>query len=284
MHTIYLDALRHREQEFMKYAVILVSAIGAFLFVLSDFRFSASIKQTDQETRTNEGSSQRGGRTERYVEHATSQPSTRTARASHPVEPVVERSQRTSSGNQSRKLDRKTVQTTRTRSLGVEKSANVKCIVSLFCTLALCLGATYCAALGYNYRCLTLQVAKIEAELDIRRYMLVAWRNKVERLLRNCSATDAHKARPRVKFRPPEVIQPFYWACVVGIVGICLAAITVVDPAWYWKAVVGVGNTGLVVLALGSLRHYGKKYSALVAEECEEKTDEPWWARCLAGA
>lgn len=70
----------------------------------------------------------------------------------------------------------------------------------------LCLGAVYAAALGYNYRYLTFQLAKIEDFLKIKEVILRGWPRTVgefEKYSRWCD--------------PPEIIKVFWFSFIAGI-------------------------------------------------------------------
>lgn len=145
MHITFLDALRHREQDILRYLGILAPALVGFVWLLT-------LKRT-----TSEGELAFAGGT-------------------------------------------------------------IAVIGLLF------LGAMYSLALGYNYRYLTVQVAKLEASLNVRNNMLLSW---------------SHNARDFVKrYRigiipwcaPPDIIKVFWVAFLVGIAGVTLTA-ELVPPA-----------------------------------------------------
>lgn len=72
--------------------------------------------------------------------------------------------------------------------------------------LLLALGSWYALALGYNYRYLTFQLAKIESNLEIKSVMLNGWPR---------SADDFRKYTWYCL--PPEIIKVFWFAFIVGI-------------------------------------------------------------------
>ncbi len=86
--------------------------------------------------------------------------------------------------------------------------------------LLLLLGAVYSLALGFNYRHITLQLAKLESVkfLNIRSYILRSWprsckdfakRYKILWIIPWCT--------------PPEIIKYFWVAFVIGIAGVTVA-------------------------------------------------------------
>ena len=76
----------------------------------------------------------------------------------------------------------------------------------------LTVGAIYSVALGYNYRCITLQVSKLEAALNIREFVLNGWPQKP------CDFQKQYCV-------PPETIKVFWWAFNIGIIAVATAAI-----------------------------------------------------------
>ena len=137
VHKLLLEALRHREQEILRYLAILGPAIGGFVWLLS---------------------------------------------------------------LESAKTDVFTVGT-----LGV-----------LF---SLLLGSFYSLALGYNYRYITLELAKLESLLGIKDAMLKGWPKSGKDFL------DRYKFLRCIPWcTPPEVIKVFWLAFLVGIIGVTLTA------------------------------------------------------------
>src|SRR5260370_38671296 len=100
-------------------------------------------------------------------------------------------------------------------------SAGIFVVGAIGVQLLLLLGALYALTLGYNYRYITLELAKIEHELGIARSMLSGWPRSPEEFER----------RYRLRFfsqprsggipwcTPPEVIKIFWQAFLVAIVG-----------------------------------------------------------------
>ncbi len=161
MHKTFLEALRHREQEILRYIAILAPAVGGFIWLLKELG--------------------NGG------------------------EPFV----------------------FTTGTLGV-----------LFLLLV---GAVYSLALGYNYRCIQLQLIKLESNspLDIGKYILKSWQQ---------ACKDFYK-RYRILWivpycLPPEIIKVFWLAFITGIAGVTLAVKFLVLPV---KSLGPIGNTVVLV-------------------------------------
>jgi hypothetical protein len=146
--------------------------------------------------------------------------------------------------------------------------------------LLLFLGALYALALGYNYRYLTLQLAKLESRLKIGDAILVGWpRNKA-----------AFSKRYGKRCYPPGIIKIFWAAFVTGIPVVTVIAVllllagaahslvsvghgAVAEAAW--KALFGLAAAEILlvigvvcfVLALDAPIWYGNKMSILLSEE-----------------
>lgn len=182
MHQLFLEALRHREQEILRYIALLVPAVAGFVWLLQkgsfdDFGFAAG-----------------------------------------------------------------------------------SCAVLLL----LLLGAVYSLALGYNYRYITLELAKLEALLDMRDYVLQGWPRSRDEFLKR------YKACCGIPWcTPPEVIKVFWWAFVVGIVGVTIVACAHRPAAVVLWMVI---PCGLVSLAMGLAGpwHYGRKLVRRAKEEPEQ--------------
>ncbi len=129
--------------------------------------------------------------------------------------------------------------------------------------LLLLLGAAYSLALGYNYRCITLQLAKLEALLGIRDYMLKGWPRCRKYFL------DKYKigcCRPWCT--PPEIIKVFWWAFLGGIGGVTLAACLSRPDALVLSVVIPFGALALMVGLLAPF-HFGRKLKEKCLEEPE---------------
>jgi len=166
MHKTFLEALRHREQEILRFMAILAPALGGFVWL---------VNLDDEQARN------------LYV-------------------------------------------------------FGVGTIGVLF---LLVVGAVYSLALGYNYRCITLQVAKLEATcLGIRDFILEAWPRKRDDFLKR------YKIFCKIPYcAPPEIIKVFWWAFNVGIFGVTVSgAIHVFTTEWEGVAMV---LWAIVIIAFG---------------------------------
>ncbi len=83
--------------------------------------------------------------------------------------------------------------------------------------LLLCVGALYAVALGYNYRYVTLQLAKLRTKLEISDYALSVW---------PADAKTFGKKHGRW-CSPPEVIRVFWLTFLTFMIGVTAAAWTI---------------------------------------------------------
>jgi len=85
----------------------------------------------------------------------------------------------------------------------------------------LAVGAVYSLALGYNYRCITLQVAKLEATcLGFRNVILNKWPRKRDDFIERSKLL-----LNKPYYEPPEIIKVFWYAFIVGVFGVTLASL-----------------------------------------------------------
>ncbi len=77
-------------------------------------------------------------------------------------------------------------------------------------------GATYACALGYNYRYITLQLAKLETLIDIRDFILAAWPGDAKVFAKKYGRYCV----------PPEVIKIFWLVFIFAIAGVSISAAT----------------------------------------------------------
>ncbi len=94
--------------------------------------------------------------------------------------------------------------------------------------LTLVLGAFYALALGYNYRYLTLQLAKLESagHIDLKGTVLTSWPRMPEEFIQR----NRWGVIPWCT--PPGIIKVFWVAFLVGILGVTtVASVVVLDPA-----------------------------------------------------
>lgn len=135
MHRLLLEALRHREQEIMRYLVILGPALGGFVWLLKS------------------GTGDKG----------------------------------------------------------------IFTIGAVGVLLLLGLGALYSLALGYNYRYIVLELAKLETVLGVRDAMLAGWPRSKKDFLERYTI-----CRCIPWCTPPEIIKIFWLAFLVGMVGVTI--------------------------------------------------------------
>jgi hypothetical protein len=126
--------------------------------------------------------------------------------------------------------------------------------------LLLLLGAFYSLSLGYNFRYITLELAKLETILGIRSAMLIGWpKSRCDFLERRwCS--------------PPDVIAAFWYAFLAGILWV-----TITTTAYYLYRkeggylifVVDVIGIQFFLFGLAGSRCYACKLRSLAEKEPE---------------
>jgi len=160
MHRLLLEALRHREQEIVRYLAILGPALGGFVWLL----------------------------------------------------------------------------------LSATGNVSVFVVGTVGVLFLLLIGVLYSLALGYNYRYITLELAKLEVALGIRRAMLEGWprsprdfreRYRLLRVIPWCT--------------PPEVIKVFWGAFLVGIIGVTTAACLAKPETLVLWVVICSGGASLLI-------------------------------------
>ena len=131
--------------------------------------------------------------------------------------------------------------------------------------LSLLVGALYSLALGYNFRHLTLELAKLEAKLQIVDSMLEGWPRSREKFL------ERYKLCCFIPWcTPPEIIKVFWLAFLVGIVGVTVAASVFEQDALVLSIVIPFGSLSFLV-GLFSPIHFGCK----LRRQCEQEP-ESW--------
>ncbi len=128
--------------------------------------------------------------------------------------------------------------------------------------LLLLLGAFYSLALGYNYRYIVLQLAKLEAFLGVRHVMLVGWPRSPEDFLKR------YQLLSKIPWcTPPEIIKLFWGAFLVGLAFVTVTAIEQEKPI----SLRLVGLTGLVCFVTGVTLPiwFGRKFCKLCKKEPE---------------
>jgi hypothetical protein len=109
--------------------------------------------------------------------------------------------------------------------------------------LMLFLGSIYSLALGYNYRYIIFQLAKIEHLLDAKSAVLQGWPKSRNEFL------DRYRLTAWIPWcTPPAIIQVFWYAFLAGIVWVTVSA-SVVKPG----AVNVLGPIGIACLLIGWL-------------------------------
>lgn len=187
MHKTFLEALRHREQEILRFIAILAPALGGFVWLL--FKLDLNL----------------------------------------------------------------------TRDVFTFAAGTVGVLILLL------IGAVYSLALGYNYRTITFQLAKLEAKaLKIHEFVLKSWPRTLEEF-------EKYK-----RCYPPEIIKVFWLAFPVCIVGVMLTVILVppLNKNWPTKAVILLlGTVCLYIILLKAPRSYGAKFKEAWTKE---KKHDKW--------
>lgn len=137
--------------------------------------------------------------------------------------------------------------------------------------LLLLLGTIYSLALGYNYRYIVLELAKLEAVLQVRDAMLIGWPRCTKDFL------TRYRLWGIPWCVPPEVIKVFWWAFLVGIAGV---TVTVCAYGSETIALWLVIPTGVVCLIAGLLSPI---WFGIKLKKCVEKEQKPWDSRVISG-
>jgi hypothetical protein len=123
------------------------------------------------------------------------------------------------------------------------------------------LGAVYALALGFNYRYITLELAKIESALNITDAMLKGW------------PKSPQDFRERYKLSgsspmciPPEVICVFWWAFLIGICAVDLTSLVFISNTCQGTILVITG-IALLGLTYSLCRRYGRKLKVYCDKE-----------------
>lgn len=99
-------------------------------------------------------------------------------------------------------------------------NTHVFTIVTAGTILTMLLGAFYSVALGYHYRYIVLLLAKIEVMTNTNNFVLASWPRRPKKLIKTKRAFlwDIPWCEP------PEIINIFYWAFIIGIIGVTAVA------------------------------------------------------------
>jgi hypothetical protein len=252
MHEIFLEALRHREQEFLQFAVIIASAIGLLLYATVD---------KDKEFQKDGGT---------YARLVVTQPTL-------PVTPSVTLPAQPRPSTQTTQPQMPSVNVHVINALpqmleirlepapppghGAEKkSFTSQSIIAFFAMLALFLGVCYSMVLGYNFRYITLALAKIEAILELDDCVPIGWPRKPGRFI------DKSRKYRLPFLLPPEIIKFFGLASFTGLLLVGVGW-TVVQG---YDALITIGTAILAVVSLSVPMIFGWKFIRL----CEA---EPQW-------
>jgi len=189
MHKTFLEALRHREQEILRFIVILAPALGGFIWLLN--------------------------------------------------------------------LESKNV-------------TFIFTVGTLGILFLLLVGALYSLALGYNFRYVTFQIAKMESDycLNIKEFMLNSWER---------TADEWAKKYKKKRCFPPEIIKVFWLSFVIAKVLIVLAATFFLHTKCenMMRQICMIISGGLfciVIAALIAPFYYGRKlYNMCYSEKKEGK-------------
>lgn len=120
----------------------------------------------------------------------------------------------------------------------------------------LLVGSIYSVALGYNYRYITLQLAKIEVLTCVSKYMLITWPRKPQTFVDNYGCYC----------KPPEIIQVFWISFLIAIASITLAASLIKQETLVLSIIIPLGVVFSLIGWLIPLR-YGKKIKKLAEAE-----------------
>lgn len=122
--------------------------------------------------------------------------------------------------------------------------------------LLLLLGSVYSIAISYNYRYIILQLAKLEAHLNLKDVTLVGWPRCKKDFIDHCNRCE-----------PPEIIKVFWWAFLISIVfASVIACIKESDKPILLLLIAVAGSFSLSFAFLIRCR-FGKKLRMLYAEE-----------------
>jgi hypothetical protein len=127
----------------------------------------------------------------------------------------------------------------------------------------LLLGAIYSLALGYNYRYIVFELAKLEKVLNIEQDMLQGWPKTKEDFLRYKTNLFG---RERFWCEPPEVIKVFWYAFLIGIEIVTIIACWFTLGLWTQTFIGIVGYMFFLIACLLPI-YYGNKLQDVCEEE-----------------
>jgi hypothetical protein len=130
--------------------------------------------------------------------------------------------------------------------------------------LLLFFGAAYSLALGYNYRYVVFQLAKLESALEIDSCMLERWPKTTKKFCDNYGFWCV----------PPGIIKVFWLAFLSSILFVTISALVLIESCG--KAQMSlVAGFGLIVVAGCLPFYYGWKFRKL----CEEEKKGSVWGK-----
>lgn len=130
----------------------------------------------------------------------------------------------------------------------------------------LTVGVLYSLALGYNFRYVTLQLAKMESDycLNIKEFILESW-------LR--TAKQWEDKYEKGKCLPPEIINIFFWSFIIATFLIAIMAILFLFATHenlYVQICIILGWLALcIIFVFRGLRHYSRKFRDYCKKEVE---------------
>jgi len=193
MHKTFLEALRHREQEILRYIAILAPALGGFVWLLNEVNLEG------------------------------------------------------------------------------KNGVFIFTVGTLGILFLLFVGAVYSLALGYNFRYVTLQLAKMESDfcLNIKEFILESW-------LR--TANEWVEEYKKKRCFPPEIINVFWLSFIIAKIFVVLMAVIflIINQKNMWIQILPISVIGVVCIIVAlwfAPSHYGKK----LYEMCEEEKKANKW-------
>jgi len=114
--------------------------------------------------------------------------------------------------------------------------------------LLLFVGAVYTVALGYNFRYITLQLAKLETLIDTRDFILAGWPRDAKVFAKKYGRWCC----------PPEVIRVFWLAFLFAIAGVTVSGSAATKDHFSSSIIIAVGGSALGVSLITPVC-YGRK-------------------------
>ena len=183
MHRLFLEALRHREQDIIRFLAILGPALAGYIWLLKNYKNC------------------------RFDDH-------------------------------------------------VFTAGTIGILFILF------VGAWYSVALGYNFRYVTMQIAKLDSCLNINRYILKGWPRKVSDFKERYYC----KIIKKPWCTPPEIIKIFWYIFIFLIIAISISAGFALKWNWYSSVVIIAGLLSIILTLYWPI-HYGKKLKNMCDDE-----------------